>query len=139
MAQDDLGRKIAHDLRDDGVHPVLVENGRELVHHENIVLQLPNQLLRRAGHELHEKAAGRLDAVVGVDEHAEAAGRGDLLTLDEIGGQVLRDLAADKLRAADIRLTQADVPADGEHTVLPDSPADIELSVRARGQVKRGV
>ena len=139
MAQDGLGLEIAHDLRKNRVRPVLVEDGRELVHHENVVLELCDQILRRAGHELHEKAAGRLDAVVGIDEHAEAAGCGDLLALDEIGRQVLRDLAADELRAANIRLTQADVAADGEHAVLADGAADVELAVRARGQGERGV
>ena len=66
------GKHLVYDC----VDAVLVQNGRELIHHEDVVLQLGYKLLRRAGHELDYEAARGLDAPVRVDQHAQADGGG---------------------------------------------------------------
>ena len=69
-------------------------------------------------------------------QHAETAGGGDLLALHQVGRQVLRDLAGHQLDAADIRLAQAEVPADRQGSVPADQAADIQLAVRPRRKVR---
>ncbi len=85
------------------------------------------------------KAARRLHAPVRVDQYAQRTCGGHLLALKEVRRQILRDLAADKLGRADVRLLEPYVAADGQHTVAPDRAADIELSVRTQRQVDRGI
>ena len=122
----------------DRVYAVLVEDGGELVHEEDVRLQLLNKALGRAGHELHDEAAGGPDRPVRVYEDADADGGGNLLALDHVLRQVLAYLARHELDGADVGLLEADVAADGQHAVPAHEAADVELAVGPRGQVGLG-
>lgn len=91
--------------------------------------------LTRAGHELDEIAARGLHALVAVDEHAQRAGGGNLLGLDEVSRDVLGNLAAEEVNRADVRLLHVQVFDDGDGTLGTDGAAHVELAVRAQGQI----
>ena len=116
-------------LRDDRLRAVLVEDGRELVHEEDVFLQRLDGLLGSVRHELHDKAARGLDAAVRVHEHAERARRAELVALGEERRKVLGNLTAHERGGAGVRLAQADVAADREKTRFTDRAGDVELAV----------
>ena len=89
-------------------------------------------------HQLHEPAAGALDRAVGIDEHAEGAGRGNLLALREVARQVLRDLAVNERDRAGHGVLETDVLDDHE-VAAAHAAAHVQLAVRAQRQVGRRV
>jgi len=102
-------------------------------------LDLGDGILARAGEELNEIAAGGEHAAVAVDQHAEAAGRGDLLGLDEVGSQILGDLAAEQVDRADVGLLEPEVLDNGQGAAVADGAADVQLTVCAQGKLHGGV
>ena len=85
--------KALEHLRDDRLRAVLVEDGRKLIHEEDVVLQRLDRLLGGVRHELHDKAARGLDAAVRIHEHAERARRAELVAFGEKRREILGDLA----------------------------------------------
>ena len=92
---------------------VFLENRGELVHHEDVVLNLLNEIFRGAGEQLHQKAARSKNVLVRPDENTEPAGRRNLFTLHQIGGEVLRNFTRNELDTSNVRFAQAEIPADG--------------------------
>ena len=109
---EDRRLEAAQDLAQDFFLTVLVENGCELVHHENVFFDFTDQLVRGAGQELDQETAGSQNAFVRPDQDAEPAGGRDLFALDQIGGEVLGNLTGNELDTADIWLAHTEVTAD---------------------------
>ena len=116
--------------------PVLVQDCGELIHHEDVVFNLLDELLRRTGKKLYQKSASGENMLVRPDEYAETAGRGNLFALHQIGGEILRHFAGDEFDTADIRLAQTEVPADGERPVPADQTADVQFPVRPCREIR---
>ncbi len=76
--------------------------------------------------------------LVTVHQYTQRTGGGDLLTLHEIGRQILRDLATQKLNTAHIGFLHAQILDDGEVAVKTDSTAHIQLSVGPQGDIHMG-
>ena len=94
----------------------------------NSGFDLVDHIVGRAGHELDEISARGAHALVGIDENTQRTGRRDLLALDKILRDILGDLARNELDASYIRLLHPKVPDDGEHAVIANGCAHIELS-----------
>ena len=92
-----------------------------------------DRLLLRTRQQLDDEAAGRAYGVVPVHQDAERHGRGRLFRGREVVGDILRDLAADEDRLADVGLLEAGIPDHREHAEV-ERAADVQLSVFGRGQ-----
>ena len=91
------------------------------------------------GQQLEHVAAGAEDGLVGVHQHTQAAGGGDLLAGGEVGGQVLGDLAAHQGHAAHVGLLEADVLDEGQKAVGAHAGAHVQLAGALQGQLHLAV
>ncbi|CAN4040141.1 S-layer-like y domain-containing protein, partial [Dysosmobacter welbionis] len=98
-------------------------------------LHLGDDILAGAGQQLDQIPAGGQHALVPVYQHPQAASRGDLFGLHEIGRQVLCDFAAQQAHAAHIGLLHVQVPDHRQRTLMAHSGPHIQLAVGPQRQV----
>lgn len=132
------GKPVQDGLRDLFERHAAVKHRRHGARLLDILLQTVNVAVPCARHELHQITARLLDALVGIHQHAQGAGRWDLLALGKIASHVLSDLAVDQADHAAHRLLEADV-LDHDQLAPADARPDIELAVRPQRQVDRRV
>ena len=90
----------------------LLEHCRHAGHGLDVLLEVLDLLLGCAGQQLHDKAARAADAQILIDEHAQRADSGHLLTDSKIGRDVLGDLTGGQRHLADVRLAHTQVTDD---------------------------
>ena len=99
-------------------------------HRRDVLFQLGDLGVGRAGKQLQQIAARTGNGQVLVHQNAQRADSRDLLAVGIVAGQVLGDLAGHQRDLTDGRLfLQAVVADDGQHAVLADGPAHIQMAV----------
>ena len=112
--------------------PVLVQDRGELIHHEDVVFNLLDELLRRTGKKLHQKSACGLGVLVGTDKHILAAG-GFLVQLLPGAPEELIQKIEDNIFMMD-QLTTI-LNEDGAEEVLHQVLRGLEPEILARDEV----
>ena len=118
----------------------LPEQGGDGRHGRNVLLQTGDLRVGRAGQKLQQVAAGTEDGQVFVHQNAQRTDGRDLLAVGIVAGQILRDLAGDQRNLTDgWLLLQLIIPDDGQHAVLADRSADIQMPVCTGRQLHQRV
>ena len=124
----------------DGVDVItLLQQGGNAGHCADILFQAGDLILGCAGHELHDKTARALHRQIRVDQNAQRADRWCLLTDGKIVGDILGNLTGNQRHLADIGFPHTKVADHIQCAILTHGSADVQVAVRARGQLHDGV
>ena len=113
-----------------------MQNGGQLVHHEDVVLNLLNQFVRRTRQQLDQKAAGGENVVIGPDQHTKTAGGRNLFALDKIGREILGNLTGDERHTSNVRLLHSKITADSQSPIAADQAAHVKLAILACRKIR---